>query len=156
MTPAPARLWHMPRCLGILWAFTRTTPYLPVSRPRWVDLALMMRIIRHGWVWQIKGAQGVAGFIVRDGGKVHALYVHPSARGQGLGRILLETAKAECDQLQLWVLAANAPARAFYAAQGFQEMLCGRGMGNDENLPDILMIWQADTQDQHNWERGAA
>ncbi len=143
MTPRPANLCHVPPLLGILWAFTRATPWLPVRRPRWVDAKLMGQIIWRGWVRQVRDTKGAAGFIARDGEVIHALFVHPRAQGQGVGRVLLDEAKAAHDRLQLWVLAANDSARAFYAAQGFDEVLCSRGMGNDENLPDILMVWEA-------------
>lgn len=139
MIPARATLWHMPRLLAVLWAFTRGTAWLPRTRPRWVDAYLMGRIIRRGWVRHVAGAA----FIARDGARIHALYVHPVRRGQGLGRALLDDAKSGCTRLELWVLARNTAARRFYAAQGFEEVLCGRGMGNDENLPDILMVWEA-------------
>lgn len=140
----------MPRLLSILWAFTRATPWLPQTRGRWLDARLMGRIIRRGWVRQVADTRGPAGFIARDGAHIHALFVHPRARGQGLGQALLDEAKARADRLELWVLHANTAARRFYAAQGFDEVLCSRdGLGNDENLPDVLMVWQPQ-------ERGAA
>jgi len=153
MTPRRAKLRHIPRLLCILWSFSRTTPWLPVRRSRWVDAHLMGQIIRRGWVRLVGDAKGPVGFIARRGEVIHALYVHPRARGRGVGRALLDEAKAGRDTLQLWVLVANENARAFYAAQGFEEILSGRGMGNDENLPDILMVWQADAQSD---ERQAA
>ncbi len=113
MTPQRAKLHHTPRLLGILWAFTRATPWLPVLRSRWIDANLMGRIIRRGWVRHVGDAKGPAGFIARDGEVIHALY----------------------------------------GAQGFDELLCSHGLGNDENLPDILMVWQAGDQTQ---ERCAA
>jgi len=139
VTPARATIWQAPRLLGVLWAFTRRTDWLPRSRPAWVDARLMVWIIRRGWVRPLAGMA----FIARDGARIHALYVHPARRGQGLGRILLDEAKAGHDRLELWVLERNIAARRFYAAQGFEEVLCGRGMGNDEDLPDILMVWEA-------------
>lgn len=142
MTPAPARIRHLPRLLGILWAFTRATPWLPQVRSRRADAWLMGRIVRRGWVRMIVDAQGPAGFIARDGARILALYVHPRARGRGLGRALLREAKAQSSRLELWVLEANTAARRFYAAEGFAEVLSGYGLGNDENLPDICMVWQ--------------
>lgn len=147
MSPAPASLYDTPACLAILWAFTRATPWLPRARGRLADAGLMSRIIRRGWVRRIDDARGTAGFIARDGARIHALFVHPRARGQGLGRALLEDAKRAHDRLELWVLHANASARRFYAAQGFHEVLCSRGLGNDENLPDVKMVWHSDTRD---------
>lgn len=139
MSVARARLWQLPALLQVLWAFTRRTDWLPCARSRWMDAALMARIIRRGWVWHWGGRA----FIARDGARIHALYVHPSMRGRGLGTALLGMAKAQSDRLELWVLARNGPARRFYAAQGFVEVICcPGGMGNDEHLPDILMIWE--------------
>ncbi len=78
---------------------------------------------------------GVAGFISHgpwrddeaDGahGEVWALYTHPDAWGQGVGRALMSAA---VDALQaqgrhtvsLWVLSANERGMRFYRAQGFQ------------------------------------
>lgn len=137
--PRPARLWQVPSLLGVLWAFTRQTDWLPCVRSRWTDAELMVRIIRRGWVRQWRSAA----FIARDGARIHGLYVHPALRGRGLGAALIRDAKADADRLELWVLARNAAARRFYAAQGFAEVICcPQGMGNDEGLPDILMVWE--------------
>ncbi len=56
-------------------------------------------------------------------GEIYALYLQPAARGRGLGRLLFHRAAAVLRArgargLGLWVLAANAPARAFYAHLG--------------------------------------
>lgn len=143
MTPARAHIGHAPHLLAILWAFTRTTPWLPQVRSRLTDIQMMARVIRQGWVQVVPDSKGPAGFIARDGNTIHALYVHPRARGQGLGRVLLNDAKARAPRLDLWVLQANEPARAFYANNGFAEASRTNGAGNDENLPDIRMVWQA-------------
>lgn len=141
---APATWRDVPACLRILWAFTRHTPWLPLVRPVWVDLALMTKVIRRGWVRHMRDDAGVAGFIARDGTRIHALYVHPRARGRGIGSALLNEAKAAHDRLELWVLHANAAARRFYAAHGFDEVSHSDGQGNDERMADVLMVWQGD------------
>ncbi|MWB79539.1 GNAT family N-acetyltransferase [Pseudooceanicola sp. 216_PA32_1] len=145
-----ARLWHVPRLARILWSFTRTTPWLPRVRTKGDDLKMMTRITRQGWVRLARDAKGPAAFIARDGQVIHALYVHPRARRQGLGRRLLDDAKARADRLELWTLQANREARAFYAAQGFAEAGRSDGRGNDEYLPDIRMVWlrRGDTADE--------
>ncbi len=58
-------------------------------------------------------------------GQVHSLYVAPAAQGRGVGRALLATATASMidrgtREARLWVFAANAPSRAFYAGLGWQ------------------------------------
>lgn len=141
MSIARARLWHVPHLARILWAFTRATPWLPQVRGPLNDLRALAWVTRRGWVRIVRDRSGIAAFIVRDGSRVHALYVAPARRGQGHGGALLAEAKADTGALDLWVLEQNARARAFYVAQGFREAARGQGAGNDEGLPDILMIW---------------
>lgn len=77
---------------------------------------------------------GVAGFatigaspdddLAADVGEIAALYVDPAFQGTGVGRALTNTAIVELarngfSSVTLWVLAANARARGFYAAAGF-------------------------------------
>jgi len=59
-------------------------------------------------------------------GTVENLFVHPSARGDGVGAALLSAAEAALadrgvDAVALEVLAANARARAFYDREGYDE-----------------------------------
>ncbi|WP_319824610.1 GNAT family N-acetyltransferase [Thalassovita sp.] len=142
MTPHRAYLFHLPALLNILWRHTRDAG--EDSRDRLTDLWLMAKVILRGWVRYLRDEDGAAGFIIRDGQRVHALYVHPRAQGHGVGRILLNDAKAQADRLELWTLQQNHLARAFYLAQGFLEAAHTAGDGNDEGLPDVLLIWQKD------------
>lgn len=142
MSIARAHLWHLPRLAAILWAFTRGTTWLPRVRSPLDDLCALAWVTARGWVRIRRDGSGVAGFIIRRGSRVHALYVAPDRRGQGIGGALLAEAKSRCEMLDLWVLDGNLPARAFYLGQGFREVAYGQGAGNDEGLPDILMIWQ--------------
>lgn len=142
MSTLRARLWHLPRIALILWAFTHGTAWLPRVRSPFDDLRALAWVTLRGWVRILRDPSGVAGFIIRDGTRVHALYVAPDRRGRGIGRTLLTEAKTRAGMLDLWVLAGNVPARAFYLGQGFREIAQGQGAGNDEGLPDILMIWQ--------------
>ena len=142
----PARLRHVPQMTSILWRSNRCADWLPAVRTRRTDLRLMTKVTRSGWVRMVKGPHGPAAFIARDGSRIHALYVHPGAQRRGLGAALLDDAKQHADRLDLWVAEANTQARAFYAAQGFAEDQRGIGGGNDENLPDILMVWRPETR----------
>lgn len=81
------------------------------------------------------------GFIARDGGMVHALYVLPALHGIGIGKRLLDHAKAGSAELTLWCHQANTRARGFYARQGFCEVEAGDGSGNDEGLPEVRLVW---------------
>ncbi|MBR0751817.1 GNAT family N-acetyltransferase [Bradyrhizobium jicamae] len=72
---------------------------------------------------------GVAGFRAQEGLKtahkatVWGMYVRGSARGTGIGRLLMETiiahAEARVEQLQLEVVADNQAAIALYQSLGF-------------------------------------
>jgi len=53
---------------------------------------------------------------------LHQLYVHPACQGRGLGRLLLEEIEGcfpDASRIRVEVEAANAPALAFYEANGF-------------------------------------
>jgi ribosomal protein S18 acetylase RimI-like enzyme len=59
-------------------------------------------------------------------GVIDAMYVHPDARGRGLGRALLEAAEAAlarrgADHVALEVLTANTRAHRFYTEAGYTE-----------------------------------
>ena len=70
------------------------------------------------------------------------LYVLPQAQGQGIGRTLVEHAKLQRPAgLQLWAFASNAPARAFYEANGFVAAEFTDGAGNEERAPDVRYVW---------------
>jgi ribosomal protein S18 acetylase RimI-like enzyme len=138
-----AHIGHVPWLLAMLWAFTRGTAWLPKARSRFTDLHMMCTVIRRGWVRVAYGGARPVGFIVCEGSRIHALYVHPDARGRGVGRALLQEAKAKAQHLDLYVIQKNRGAWAFYAREGFAEAGRGIGAGNDENLPDLRMTWHA-------------
>ncbi|MGH1356161.1 MAG: GNAT family N-acetyltransferase [Thalassovita sp.] len=139
METQPARFYHVPWLLSILWLHTRATG--ESARGWWTDARLMAKVAVQGWVRLVKDERGMAGFIIRDDTRVHALYVHPRAQGSGVGRVLLNDAKTHCARLELWTLQENHLARAFYLAQGFAEGISTEGADNDEHLPDIQLIW---------------
>jgi ribosomal protein S18 acetylase RimI-like enzyme len=74
---------------------------------------------------------GVAGFYVQAGpkhahkGVLWGMYVRPAYRGLGIGRILVEAiidhARDRVEQLQLFVVSDNLPARRLYESLGFVE-----------------------------------
>jgi L-amino acid N-acyltransferase YncA len=77
---------------------------------------------------------------------VHAVYVHPDARGSGASAALMRAAIASAAakgarRIVLWVNAENAPARRLYERLGFRE--AGRIPGGiqvaDRYVDDMLM-----------------
>ncbi|MCB1358882.1 MAG: GNAT family N-acetyltransferase [Maritimibacter sp.] len=79
-------------------------------------------------------ADGVLlGFIGLIGDFVGGLFVAPEAQGQGIGRRLLDHAKARHGRLELEVYTGNPGALRFYLSQGFREI--SRRPQDSEGLP---------------------
>jgi GNAT superfamily N-acetyltransferase len=124
----------------ILSDWSRRTAWLPeVHSPAELRVLAAMLIERMEVIVTGDPAQG---FLARQDGTIHALYVLPALRGLGTGTRLLDQAKATSAELVLWCHQANAPARAFYARHGFAETGTGDGSGNDEGLPEVRLTWR--------------
>ncbi len=126
----------------ILTQYHADTAWLPKLYSAAETIGFCGAMIDRGWVTVAVGAQGAIGFIARDEQEICALYVSARARGSGVGRYLLNDAKARCDRLWLRVFQANTGARKFYACSGFGEFACAAATGNDENLPEVSYVWQ--------------
>ncbi len=136
--PRRARLWHLPRLARILWAANPRQD----RRARLDDLRVLARLLLRGQITHVPGRFGPRGFLARDGVRIHALYTHPHARRQGIGRHLLRHAQHQSPRLELWTAQDNHPARSLYAAHGFYPVALTYGQGNDEGQPDMRLIWQ--------------
>ncbi len=130
---------------AVLSEFTQLTDWLPKVHTRAQDVAHAGQMIDRGWVTVTCQEQVVTGFLARETTTIHALYIAASHHRQGLGRALLNHAKAGVNRLSLWTFQANVPAQAFYRAEGFVEAERTNGAGNDEGLPDIRYLWQKET-----------
>jgi ribosomal protein S18 acetylase RimI-like enzyme len=78
-----------------------------------------------------------------DTGELYALFVHPDWWGTNAGRQLTDAAIADlqaqgCGEVWLWVLEANARARAFYRRYGFAETPA-RTTSSLNNLPELRL-----------------
>lgn len=92
-------------------------------------------------VWVADRAGEVAGFVAFGEGWVHQLYVRPRHQRCGVGRRLLDAAKASAAALELWAFEVNVDAIAFYRSQGFAVVERTDGHGNEANRPDVRMRW---------------
>lgn len=76
-------------------------------------------------------------------GELYALFVHPDAWLRGAGTALAAAALDDlrangCDRVNLWVLEANARARAFYRRCGFSET-ADRTHSSLNDLPELRL-----------------
>ncbi|MGZ9811360.1 N-acetyltransferase family protein [Pseudoroseicyclus sp. H15] len=136
----PATPDDAPAMAAILGAWVRDTPWMPRLHSAEEDRAFCDRLVEEAEV--LVTGDPVEGFLTLKGDEIGSLYVSREARGRGLGRALLEAAKARRRRLTLWTFQANDRARAFYRREGFVE--AGRTPGdNEEGLPDIRYAWEA-------------
>jgi putative acetyltransferase len=70
------------------------------------------------WVFEEEGQ--VVGFIALIGNEVGGIFVTPRRHGQGIGRALMDHARASRNHLDVEVFEANEIGRAFYHAYGFK------------------------------------
>lgn len=142
ITLRPARPTDAGKIGAILSGFIDQTDWMPRLHSRAEEVAFCGAMIDRGWVTVAEDAGGVQGFLARDGAEVNCLYVADAAQGQGVGRALLDHAKAGAERLKLWTFQANAGARRFYAREGFAELRLTDGAGNDEQMPDVFLAWE--------------
>ena len=130
-----------PACAAILNAWIDDRDWMPrVHTPREVAAFYADVVFVEREVWL--AGDPVAGFMALDplSHRVTALYV--SRPGQGIGKALLDRAKAGRRSLELWTFVANGGARRFYRREGFREIRQTPGH-NEEGLPDVLCRWEA-------------
>jgi len=97
--------------LGALWerSVRATHDFLPED-----DIQRLLPLVRDTYlpmpaldVWVFEDSQGLAGFIATGGHNVEMLFIDPDRRGQGIGRQLLEHARARHDTLTVDVNEQN-------------------------------------------------
>lgn len=126
----------------ILERFVQDTEWMPKRQKLAETIEYCELMIRRHWVSVVTVGQEVQGFLAKNNGYVHALYVSEKARGLGLGHRLLRGAQMEENALDLWTYQANVGAQRFYLREGFSETERSDGAGNDEGLPDIRFQWK--------------
>jgi ribosomal protein S18 acetylase RimI-like enzyme len=101
------------------------------------------RVVGHLRVWVAESEGLVVGYAALGPGELEQLYVRPGYQGRGVGRLLLDQAKAlEPQGLALWVFQRNTRARTFYEGHGFQLISFTDGSRNEEREPDARYAWR--------------
>lgn len=139
----PARSTDAGKTGDILHRFQEETPWMPKLHTGAETIAFCGSMIDRGWVTVAEEDGRICGFIARDGTEICSLYVAPEAQGRGVGKALLEDAKASRTPLTLWAFQANEGAQRFYLREGFAETDRSDGARNEEGLPDIAYTWRA-------------
>ncbi|MEM7490970.1 MAG: GNAT family N-acetyltransferase [Pseudomonadota bacterium] len=139
----PARPSDAEACAAIWNAWVDATPWMPRIHPH-EDVVRHYRetVLPTHRVW-ILGQRAEGHLVLNERtGTIGGLFLAPEARGRGLGRALLDEAKAVAARLDLWTFVANTGARRFYEANGFRRA-GGTDGDNEEGLPDIRYEWAA-------------
>lgn len=93
-------------------------------------------------IWLACEDERLVGFLALEGSYVDRLYVHPRRQRSGIGRALLEKAKALSPQgLELHTHQQNLSACAFYERHGFRAYRFGTS-GPPESAPDVEYRWR--------------
>ncbi len=89
------------------------------------------------WVAEVEGR--IVGFCTRDDDNIGALYVAKEARGAGIGKHLLDAAKADRDWITVWTYEKNIHALNFYKREGLIEV--SREIEDETNLMNVEHRW---------------
>ena len=141
----PAVAADLPACADIVNAYIDATDWLPRTRPHEeVAAAFTPELLQGRSVLVAETGERVVGYMtMTQGGMVPALYLAPEARGQGIGKALIDRAKAaSLGIVSLTVFEPNRDAIRFYEREGFVELPEARKV-EEEGVPILLMRWSA-------------
>lgn len=131
-------------CVKILCDWVDETPWMPNKLDDKQTLeAYWCDIFKTEKAWVAENKNQIVGFCVRNNGddnNIGALYVVPEARNCGIGKRLLDLAKANCGHITVWAYEANEQARRFYGREGLIEV--SREFDDELNLMDVEHRWK--------------
>jgi len=133
-----------PSCVEILENYIDQTPWINITLDETQELVSSWgNLFESEEAWVALDNDRIVGFCERtasSGNNIGALYVVPELRSVGIGKRLLDMAKADCDQIIVWAYEKNVQGRRFYRREGLVENY--REFDEDCNLMDIMHIWK--------------
>ncbi len=141
----PATVADLPGCAEVVNGWIDETGWIPrVKTHAEIEAYFTPELLGRRTVLVAAGGGEVLGYLsLAPEGHVGAIYLRKAARGRGVGRRLIEAAKARHPEgLELEVFEVNADARRFYAREGFAEMAGRRRIDTDEGLPVLRLRWE--------------
>lgn len=139
----PATVADLPACAAIINDYIDATDWLPRihSREQLAAFFTPELLARRTVLVAERGGDVVGYMTMSEDGMVPALYLSPPARGQGIGTMLLDRAKALSPaRVELTMFEPNHAARRFYEREGFSEVPESRKI-EEEGIPILLMRW---------------
>ncbi len=123
-------------------AYDDRLPWLAGRHTAAEDLEFFRSHVFQTWaLWGEFDDATLVGFIAMRPGWIEQLYVLPQFQRRGIGGRLVDFAKSQASELQLWTFGKNAAARRFYERGGFSVVRFTDGMENEEHEPDVLYRW---------------
>ena len=99
-------------------------------------------ILKQNKVWVAEIDKRAVAFMAMEGEFIDQLYIHPDLQRRGIGKALLDFARAQSpDHLWLYTLQVNVNARAFYEKNEFVAERFGISPA-PESAPDVEYHWR--------------
>lgn len=145
-----ATIADLPFCAAIINDYLDTTTWLPrvVDRKSIEDM-FGADLLDKRTIFVVEDGGEIVGYLSmdHDAGFIPAVYLRPDARGNGLGKALLDAAKTARPQgFELTVFEPNSDALRFYKREALVEIPEGRNTETPEGVATLLMRWPGGAQ----------
>ena len=134
----------LPVCATIINDYIDATEWLPRTLNHAdVEALFVPSLLEARTLFVAEEAGVITGYLsMSNDGFVPALYLRPGGRGKGVGKMLLDAAKAAHPEgLELTVFERNTDALRFYEREGFHEDFSRRDTATEEGIPTLWMRW---------------
>ncbi len=127
------------RCAEIIREWGAETPWMVPLDDLEPMAASWRDLLETDTAWVAEADGKVIGFCVREDDNITGLYVARDGRRQGVGKALLDLAKANRDWITVWVYELNSRARHFYSREGLIDI--GREKDEHSHLIYVETRW---------------